>query len=63
MSEVMSHPSEWWSLTHRGELLDVIRLRSLWKLGLKLKQFLVTKLFSGLVRFVEFIIPDGVMQI
>lgn len=59
MSEVRSRPSVWWSLTARGELLAVIRLRSLWKLRLKLRWFSVTKLFSGLVRFVEFITPDG----
>ena len=52
----MWRPSVWWSLTDREELLDVIRLRSLWKTELKLKQFSVTKLFSGLVRFAEFII-------
>ena len=59
MSEVRSRPSVWWSLTAPGELLAVIRLRSLWKLRLKLREFSVTKLFSGLVRFVEFITPDG----
>ena len=59
MSEVISRLCMWWSLAARGELLAVILSRSLWKQGIKPWESSVTKPFSGLVRFVELIIPDG----